>query len=75
MRTLDATVPEAIDRLIARCLEPDPAARFQTSAELVAELDRLDENGKPLPLERRLTPRLMAAIALVVVTMLGGTWW
>jgi eukaryotic-like serine/threonine-protein kinase len=74
VRTLDATVPEAIDRLIARCLETDPAARFQTSAELVAELDRLDENGKPLPLVRRVTPRLMAAIALVVVTMLGGTY-
>ena len=65
VRTVDATVPEAIDRLIARCLEPDPAARFQTSAELVAELDRLDKNGKPLPLMRRVTPRLMAAIALV----------
>jgi len=75
VRTVDATVPEAIDRLIARCLEPDPAARFQTSAELVAELDRLDKNGKPLPLVRRVTPRLMAAIALVVVTMLGGTYY
>ena len=74
VRTVDATIPEAIDRLISRCVEPDPAARFQSSAELVAELDKLDENGKPLPLVRRLTPRLMAATALVVVTMLGGTY-
>lgn len=74
VRGVDATIPEAIDRMISRCVEPDPAARFQSSAELVAELAKLDEHGKPLPLVRRLTPRLMTATALIVVTMLGGTY-
>ena len=40
-----------------RCLQLNPADRFQTTADLVAALDRLDENGNPLPLVRRLTPR------------------
>ena len=31
MRTIDPTIPEALDQLVARCLEPDPAARFQTT--------------------------------------------
>ena len=33
-------------RSIARCVEPDPAARFQTSAELAAALAALDEDGQ-----------------------------
>ena len=42
VRTVDSTIPEAIDRLISRCLHPDPAKRYQTTNELVADLDRLD---------------------------------
>src|SRR6185436_14440008 len=44
------------------------------TAELVAALNRLDPNGKPLPLVRRLTPTMMAATAALVVAMLGGTY-
>ena len=73
VRSVDATIPERIDRLIARCVEPDPAKRYQTTAELAAELDRLDARGKPLPLARRLTPRLVVATALGVLALLGGT--
>ena len=29
MRALDATIPEAIDALVTRCLQPEPAARYQ----------------------------------------------
>src|SRR6185436_12653848 len=37
-RTVDATIPEPLDALVTRCLERDPAARFQTTGELVAAL-------------------------------------
>ena len=53
VRSVDATIPEPIDRIISRCLEPDPAKRYQTTSELAAELARLDQNGKLLPLVRR----------------------
>jgi serine/threonine protein kinase/tetratricopeptide (TPR) repeat protein len=74
-RTVDATVPVAIDAIISRCLEPDPAKRFQTTAELQAALERLDDKGKPLPIIRRLTRRTMAAAAVVVLLLLGGTFY
>jgi tetratricopeptide (TPR) repeat protein len=73
VRSVDSTIPETIDRLISRCLDPDPGKRYQTTSELAADLDRLDEVGKPLPLVRRVTPRLVVATALLVLALLGGT--
>jgi eukaryotic-like serine/threonine-protein kinase len=75
LRTVDPRVPEALDRIVSRLVEPDPAARFQTTAELVAALDRLDDHGVPLPLIRRLTPRLVAATAVIVTLLLAGTYY
>ena len=49
LKALDSTLPEAVDRIVMRCLETDPAARFQTSAELAAALAKLDDNGVPIP--------------------------
>ena len=74
-RTVDPTIPAPIDAIITRCLEPDPDKRFQTTLELQAALDRLDENGKPLPIIRRLTRWTMAAAAVVIVLLLGGTFY
>ncbi len=35
-RSIEPSIPEAIDAIIRRCLEPDADKRFQTSAELAA---------------------------------------
>ena len=75
LRSVDPQIPEALERIVSRCVQPDPTARFQTTAELVAALDRLDGNGKLLPLVRRLTPRLVAATAVLVIAMLAGTYF
>jgi tetratricopeptide (TPR) repeat protein len=45
VRSVDATIPEPLDEIIARCLEPDPARRYRTTAALVRALDELDEHG------------------------------
>jgi serine/threonine protein kinase/tetratricopeptide (TPR) repeat protein len=74
-RTLDPEVTESVDQIVSRCLEPDPNDRYQTTAELQTALDRLDDQGEPLPITRILTPKLMAAAAALVVVLLGGTWW
>ena len=74
-RTIDQTIPEPLDEIIARCLDPDPDKRFQTSAELEEALDRLDDEGHPLPVKRLLTPKLMAAAGALLVALLAGTWW
>ena len=67
--------PEALDRVIAKCLEPDRDERYSSSAELALDLDKLDDNGEPLPVLRTLSPRLMAGVAVLMVALLAGTWW
>ena len=74
-RPIDASIPEPVDEIISRCLDPEPDARFQTSADLQAALDRLDDEGHPLPVKRLLTPKLMAAAAVLLLALVGGTWW
>ena len=68
-------IPDALDQLISRCLEPDPANRYATTEELAADLARLGDDGKRIPLPRRFTPRMIAAAAVLVAALVGGTWW
>jgi eukaryotic-like serine/threonine-protein kinase len=74
-RSIDPTIPEALDRIITRCVQTDADARYATTADLVAEFDTLDENGEPLPILRRLTWRIGTVAAILVVSLLGVTWW
>ena len=74
LRLADPQIPEPLERIVSRCVEPDPAMRFQATADLIADLDRLDESGELLPPVRRLTPRLMAAVAVLFVAMAAGTY-
>jgi tetratricopeptide (TPR) repeat protein len=39
VRTIDPTIPQAIDEIISRCLDPDPGKRYQTTHELAEDLD------------------------------------
>jgi len=80
VRTVDPSVPEALDAIIAHCLNPDPAARYQSSHELEAALDRLDANGnervvpappEPAKARSQLLP-VSLAIALGLAIGLGG---
>jgi tetratricopeptide (TPR) repeat protein len=75
VRDIDGTIPEAVDSIVTKCLQVDPAARYQTVAELFGDLNKLDENGEPLPILRQFSQRAMAAIGLLVVALLGGTWY
>ena len=74
-RTLNPEIPVAVDDIITNCLEPDQEKRFQSTTELQAAFDRLDEDGEPLPIVRRLTRRTMAVAAVLVVLLLGGTFY
>ncbi len=75
VRTIDPAVPDPVDQLVARCLQPDPAARYQTSQELLGELNRLDDEGELKPEPRRLTWTNGTAAALLLIALLTGTWW
>ncbi len=75
LRTVDATIPEPIDRIVTRCLAPDPAGRYQTTAELEADLNRLDDQGELIPIKRVLGLPVAAAISLLLVALSSGIWW
>ena len=75
VKSVVAEVPDDVDRLVSRCLEPDPAKRYQTTAELAVDLARLDDAGIPIPEPRRYTPRMIAAGVLFVTVLVTGTWW
>ncbi len=53
-QSLNPQVPETLGRLILRCLEKDPARRYQTAEALLAELGAI---AGELPTTRGLTPR------------------
>ena len=77
-KTIDAEVPEAIDAIITKCLQTDPAARFQTSDELFAALDALDEAGQPKPIITPAKPRskwVTAAAGLILLASAIGAWY
>src|SRR5512145_540622 len=46
LRTRVPSTPEALDAIVARCIDPDVNKRFQTTAELVAALQALDDEGR-----------------------------
>ena len=75
IREINPDVPEALAKVIARCLSRTPDARYATTKDLEADLQRLDSEGNLLPVLRRVTSRQLAAAALLVLSLLGGTWW
>lgn len=75
VKSVAPEIPGAMDALVSRCLDPDPAKRFQTSVDLVAALDQLDENGEPLPVRRVVGLPLMVAIVVVLLGIGIGAWY
>lgn len=73
LRTIDAQIPEAIDRIIGRCLQPGVDARYQTTAELMADLDALDADGHPIP-SRTLSRGRTRAIRIGSVSVPAPSW-
>ena len=75
VRTIDPLIPETLEALLSRCVEPDPANRFQSSTELARALAGLDDAGELLPVHARVSRRMMMAAATLVVMLAGGTYF
>ncbi len=78
VRTLDSHVPDTLDRIITKCLQSDPKARYATTAELVADLEALAPDGHRLVPSHPVTASrtTVLVIAAVLATVLGTAgWW
>src|SRR5207247_9592399 len=74
VRSVDASIPEALDALVMRCLERDRDARFATTAELCAALARIDDAGELIPEPARVSKRVLAASIVPVPGLLAGMY-
>jgi tetratricopeptide (TPR) repeat protein len=74
LKTIDPAIPDALDRIVARCLAPNPADRYQTTVELEAALNQLDDNGIPLPVRRVVTLKVLVAAVVAFLVLLVGVW-
>jgi hypothetical protein len=86
VRSLNPVVPSELEAVVHMCLETDPAARYASAAELVADLERFGAGepvrAKPLtPVRlaaravvrnRRPLARLTLALAALALAVLGG---
>jgi len=75
VRSLVPRVPEPLDALVTKCVEPDVEKRYQTAAELVAALDRLDDNGKLRPIKKVVGMPLAVGVASALLTLSGYIYW
>jgi len=68
---LPATVPRALDRVVRRCLEKEPARRFQSAADLAFALQPASPSSEPAAKPKRGASLKWAALATAVVACAG----
>ena len=74
--SVNPNVPPALDFIILKALDKDPAHRYQTARDLAADLERMTAGRIPLPASRptRLMRRsggIAAAVAAVALLLIG----
>jgi eukaryotic-like serine/threonine-protein kinase len=76
LREAAPDVPDAVDAIVAKCLKLDAAERYATCDDLLADLEGLDSEGKPIPAPKRI-PRwkVLSAAAVLGALLVTGTWW
>jgi tetratricopeptide (TPR) repeat protein len=77
IRSVNLAVPEPLAQLVDRCLQRDPEQRYQTSVDLVAALDALDDNGlvRPGAAPQRIGRGLLWTMAVVIAALAVGLYF
>jgi eukaryotic-like serine/threonine-protein kinase len=77
---VDPTVPQILSDVTAKCLQIDPARRYQSSREIITDLESWHGGAKRSPvtgLSRKSfapSPLLIVAAALVVIVVAAAGW-
>jgi tetratricopeptide (TPR) repeat protein len=85
IRSIDPAIPVAIDALVTKCLQPEPTARYQTIAQVLADINHLDADGHalagsaigsgPVAAGRARAPKVVwVAASLVLVALAAAAW-
>src|SRR5688572_19120772 len=81
LRSIDPEIPEAVDQIVMRCLQPNPDARFPSTLALVDALGHLTPDGhirsdvhEIITVKTRPAWQLAAAAA-VIVALAGTAGW
>lgn len=69
--TLDKSIPRALSEMVARCLEPDPRNRYQSVAELLADLEAYQPSAATVSTFSIRRPTTAAATYRWLVAVLG----
>jgi eukaryotic-like serine/threonine-protein kinase len=81
LRSIDATIPEWLDAVVNKCIQPDPANRYQSMSEVLEDLEA--KSGRPVTVSTRTASRspgsrtesmwlTVAAAALLLIAIAGG---
>ena len=80
-RSINPDVPEAVDQIVMRCLQPNPDARFPNTLELVQALDHLTPDGQvrsdihEVIVTKRRPLWQVAAAAMAITALAGAAGW
>jgi tetratricopeptide (TPR) repeat protein len=77
VRGLRPEIPDALDAIVTKCLQPAARDRYESCAHLLAALDGLDSEGRalPKPQVRGITPKLAAVAAGIILAVAGTAYW
>jgi serine/threonine-protein kinase len=77
IRTVRATVPETVERVVLRALAKVPADRYATAAHFANALSTASRTQLVPPLPRARRPRVLRITALTAAALAIGTlgWW
>lgn len=77
LRTVFPDLPADLESIVAKCLNPDPKRRYATAAELLADLETLEPDGRRRFSVVRPGSRWRPLLAAVVIAglLVTSTWW
>ena len=79
LRSIAPEIPEALEGIVTRCLQPDPELRYPTTESLRSELNALDSDGqaarRPLSRDYQWKAATVTMLVLVLLSMGVAVWF